>query len=223
MRKNEKINLLVYVINSGKAADFRVQDAWTDLFFLVEPEMDKLVKSAVYKYTRTYNIEPEQFEEAMQTAFMKAVENFDSNKGDFLARLNHIAVNMFKNVVRDSQADLRKAMTGSLSLNVSISENEEEVVTFQDQLKDEKVNVEKIIEETEVTIFDVLNDYKSRSAKTKKEAELIEIYITYDNDKERKEALMNYVGEGAKWVNVRKAVSRANQNFKKALQEAGKL
>lgn len=223
MRKNEKINLLVYVINSGKAADFRVQDAWTDLFFLVEPEMDKLVKSAVYKYTRTYNIEPEQFEEAMQTAFMKAVENFDPNKGDFLARLNHIAVNMFKNVVRDSQADLRKAMTGSLSLNVSISENEEEVVTFQDQLKDEKVNVEKIIEETEVTIFDVLNDYKSRSAKTKKEAELIEIYITYDNDKERKEALMNYVGEGAKWVNVRKAVSRANQNFKKALQEAGKL
>lgn len=223
MRKNEKINLLVYVINSGKAADFRVQDAWTDLFFLVEPEMGKLVKSAVYKYTRTYNIEPEQFEEAMQTAFMKAVENFDPNKGDFLARLNHIAVNMFKNVVRDSQADLRKAMTGSLSLNVSISENEEEVVTFQDQLKDEKVNVEKIIEETEVTIFDVLNDYKSRSAKTKKEAELIEIYITYDNDKERKEALMNYVGEGAKWVNVRKAVSRANQNFKKALQEAGKL
>lgn len=227
LNKNIQINELVMAINKYTKEEpkncFELQNAWSDLYMLVESDMDKLVKNITYKYTRTQNIDAVQFEEAMHTAFMKAVENFDPSKGEFLARMNHIAMNMFKNVIRDSQADVRKAMTGSLSLNTTLSENEDEVTTFQDQLVDTRMNVERIIEEREVTVFDVLNEYKSRNAKTKKEAELIEIYLTYNDDKARKEALMDYMGEGAKWVNVRKAVSRANQNFRKALQEAGKM
>lgn len=226
-RKNIQINELVMAINKYTKVEpkncFELQNAWSDLYVLVEPDMNKLVNSVTYKYTRTHNIDPSQFEEAMHTAFMKAVENFDPSKGEFLARMNHIAMNLFKNVVRDSQADIRKAMTGSLSLNTTLSEDEDEVVTFQDQLVDTKMNVEKAVEEREVTIFDVLNEYKNRNNRTKKEAELIEIYLTYSDENQRREALMDYMGEGAKWVNVRKAVSRANQNFRKVLQEAGKM
>lgn len=223
MEKNKQVNELVIYINNENNPNNKIQNAWADLFLLVEPDMNKLVNNAVYKYTRTYNIDPVQFEEAMHTAFMKSVKGFDCSKSDFIARMNHIAINLFKNVVRDSQADVRKAMTGSLSLNTTLSESDEEVVTFQDQLIDESMDVEKIVEEREVSIFDLLNEYRKKSEKTKKEADLIQIYITYENDKARKEALMKYTGNGASWESVRKAVSRANQNFRKILQEAGKV
>lgn len=219
----KNINELVKQVTEAVKGGHSYQMAFTDLFMAVKPDMDKIVKSAVSKYTRTYNIDADTFEEAVHMAFLKAVDNFDPQKGEFVARLHHISSNLIKNVIRDSQADVRKAMTGSLSLNATLSENDDEVVTFQDQLIDTTVNIEQSVEEKELTVFDVLEQYKTISKKTKKEAELVEIYMAHEDDKERKEALMNYAGEGAKWVNVRKAVSRANQNFKKALQEAGKL
>lgn len=222
---NLKINTIALGISQNKFTGVELDHAWADLYEMVKSNVKHVINSYGSKYSQMYNIEKEAFEEAFDMAIFKAVEKYDINKGDFTARVMTIGQNLCKNVLRDSKADVRKALTEAMSLNVSINNDGDEAVTFQDQLVDPASEVDIQVDEAEVEsdIVKHLDKYSKLGVKKEREVALIKIYMAHSNDKERQEALLNFVGHDVKWATVRKQVSRARDNFKKYLMEEGAM
>lgn len=217
----QMINELAYQIATGECTGDVLEQKWVQLYQTVKPLMKSTLVYMSNKYCSNYNIEVEAFEEQIDSALMKAVDCYQIELGDFVPRVRSILDNLCKNVVRDSKASKRIAMTEAMSLNVTVNSEGEESITFQDQLIAPNTDVTKMAEEAESGVLNLLHKYSLLGLQKQKEAQMICLYMDYANAEERKEALMAFVGADKNWATVRKQVSRAKENFKQFLLQEG--
>lgn len=217
----ERVNNIAYELATMEdKQSYSYQVKWSDLYDLIHKKVVARCEGLYRHYSVEckLNIEKEAFEEIGLTAKLKAVNDYDITKGDFMARLNLIIDQQTKTLVRDAQSNKRLAMTYcSTSLDAPTIHAKDDDLCLMDTLEDESADTEVLVINKQNSLLKVLKKWSLISKKTLRDSRLIYInMIVMDKDAKR-DALCKITAKN--WVTTRKALSRANQNFVKYLSE----